>query len=333
MKEVRNIIIFCFLTVLGTVAALAQTPTRTTAQNSIASATPQTNGLGVKDDRYLIGYQDVVEIQVFRHPELSSRYSVSANGTIILFRLDHPVVAVCKTPGELATDVENAYKEKYLRDPQVNVVVAEQKSQAVMVIGAVVHPGPFYLTHRVHLLEALATAGGPNKESGTRMLVARSGSTSNCKSNETQSDDNTNVALLDFKIRDVQEGKAILWMQPGDVVSVLDADVVYVYGNVNKQGSITVHDPITLTQAIASSEGLKPATKKDHVRILRQKPGALDREELVFNLNDIDKGKVKDPYLEPGDIVAVSEDRASKIMLGITNTIKTSVPNVLYRLP
>ena len=62
-------------------------------------------------------------------------------------------------------------------------------------------------------------------------------------------------------------------------------------------------------------------------------PGGSDREELVFDLNQIDKGKVKDPYLESGDIVAVSEDPAKKILLGIGDALKNSVPSAIYRLP
>jgi hypothetical protein len=41
---------------------------------------------------------------------------------------------------------------------------------------------------------------------------------------------------------------------------------------------------------------------------------------------------VKDPYLEPGDIVAVSEDKAKAILQGIGNAIKNTVPTAAYRL-
>jgi polysaccharide export outer membrane protein len=272
----------------------------------------------------------MIDVQVFRHPELNQKVAVGAAGTILLYRLDHPVVAVCKTERELASDITAAYKEKYLKDPQVNVAVSEQKSRSIAVIGAVERPGNYFVSKKVHLLEMLAMAGGPNKESGTRLLVARTGSSTVCKEKE-QADDDATVSVLDFKIRDVQEGRKTLWMQPGDVVSVLDADIVYVYGNVNHQGSLKIRDPITLTQAIASSEGLKPAAKRDKVRILRQSPGKPDREEFVFDLGQIDKGKVKDPYLEPNDIVAVSEDRTRAILLGVANAIKSSVPNAVYR--
>jgi protein involved in polysaccharide export with SLBB domain len=176
----------------------------------------------------------------------------------------------------------------------------------------------------------LAMAGGPNKESGTRLLVARTGSTSDCKES-VEAPTSDDITVVGFKIRDIQEGKQSFWMQPGDVISVLDADVVYVYGNVHKQGSYRVREPITLTQAIVSAEGLKPAAKKSNVRILRQVPGSTERKDMSFDLNAIDKGTVKDPFLEPNDIVAVSEDRAKAILRGITDTIKGSIPGAVYR--
>lgn len=335
MNKLRIVFVFCISILTGILPAAAQTVTDPARINTAAplGSGPLLPGQTSRDDRYRIGFQDILDVQVFRHPDLSQRVPVSPAGTIVLFRLDHPVIAVCKTERELATVIEAAYKEKYLRDPQVRVFVAEQKSQSVAVIGAVEHPNNYYVTRKVHLLEMLAMAGGPNKESGTRLLVARTGSSSNCKAAGEHVDNDEQIALFGFKIRDIQEGKATLWMQPGDVVSVLDADIVYVYGNVNKQGALKIRDPITLTQAIATAEGLKPATRKDHVRIIRQKPGSIDREEFVFDLNQIDKGKVKDPYLEPNDIVAVSEDKTKAILLGLANAIKSSVPSALYRLP
>ncbi len=272
----------------------AQTTSTPDDTGQVASVVPTR---ATKDDRYRIGYQDVIDVKVYRHPDLDNRVVVDDRGVIVLNRLESPVVAVCKTERELANDIEAAYKVKYLRDPQVNVIIVEQKSQPMAVIGAVEKPGSFFVTHRVHLLELLAMAGGPNKEAGTGSLVARTGSSSNCRTADSGNEAGDDVSLMSFKIRDIQEGKKILWMQPGDVVSVLDADIVYVYGNVIEQGEIKVREPITLTQAIASARGLKPATKMDRVRILRQKGDGLDREELVFNLKDIDAGKTRDPYL------------------------------------
>lgn len=315
------------------VIAHSQTVTDAKPVGAVATAISEPFPGTVKnEDRYRIGFQDTLEIQIFRHPELAQRVNVNSNGTINLYRIPEPLVAVCKTERELANDVAEAYRKDYLRNPEVTVVAAEQRSRAFAVIGAVEKPGSYLIGRKIRLLELLAQAGGPNKEAGTRLLVARTGSTSNCKSNEA-STDTDDVTLMDFKIKDVLEAKQNLVMRPGDIVSVLDSDVVYVYGNVNKQGQVPIREPITLTQAIASSEGLKPATKRNKIRVLRQRPDSLEREELVYNLDDIDKRKAQDPFLEPNDVVAVSEDATKSILRNIGKSLTSGIPSLLYKVP
>jgi polysaccharide export outer membrane protein len=275
-------------------------------------------------DRYRIGFQDTLEIQVFKHPELSLRVGVNPSGTIFIPRADGPIVAVCKTERELADEIAEIYR-KFLRDPFVNVVVADQKSQSFGVIGSVEKPGTFYINRQVQLLELLSLAGGPNKEAGNRIIVARTGSSSACKK-PGESDEA--LKFLTFRMRDVQEGRQSLWMRPGDVVSVLDADLVFVLGNVKKQGEVKMREPITLRQAIASAEGFSSAANRDRIRLLRQKGDTGEWEESIFSLKEIDTGKVRDPMLVPNDIVAVSEDRATSIILSLSRSISSSLFNL-----
>lgn len=286
-----------------------------------------------KIDRYRIGYQDVLNIQVDRHADLNQALAVRQDGTIELQRIRKTIVAVCKTEIELARDIEVAYGENYLRNPNVRVSVTEQRSQPVIVVGFVVNPNTYYLNRRMHLLEVLGLAGGANKDAGTRMFVARQGSSSVCKTPETSTTDSDEIVLKEFKVRDVLAGRANFWIEPGDTISVLDSDIIYVYGNVNKQGAYKTREPLTLTQAIVSAEGFKGAAKKDKIRILRQKEGSNDREELIFDLNAIEKRKIDDPFLQPNDIVAVSEDKAKSILMGFVDSLKGTIPNAIYRIP
>lgn len=328
MRTAALFIAISTVTLALTVAA--QTPSDAKVTPPTVSGSPAQT----LDDRYRIGFQDTLAIQIFRHPELSQNVSVNSNGTINLFRIPEPVIAVCKTERELANDVADAYRKDYLRNPEVNVVAVEQKSQAFAVIGAVEKPGSYFISRKIRLLELLAYAGGPSKEAGSRVVVARTGSTSNCKMGDSIAEpESVDMTLMHFKISDVLEAKENPVMKPGDTVSVRDADVVYVYGNVNRQGQVRIKEPITLTQALASSEGLKPATKKDRVRILRQKPGSMEREEFVYDLNEIDKRKIEDPYLQPNDIVAVSEDRTKSILNSIAKSLTSGASTLFYRVP
>lgn len=283
------------------------------------------------EERYRIGYQDRLTVQVFRHPELTQAVEVNPNGTISLFRLAEPIIAVCKTEFELANDIADAYRKDYLRNPEVKVSVSEQRSQSFAVIGAVSKPANYVINRRVRLLELLAFAGGPSKEAGSRLVVARTGSSSNCKQGERSDADS--YEYMSFKLKDVLEAKENPEMRPGDVVSVLEADSVYVYGDVVKQGPVVFKEPITLMQAISSASGLKSAAKKDKIRVFRQKQGTVDREELIFDLEKIAKRQAPDPYLEPSDIIAVSEDQAKGILQSIGRTLTGGLPSIFYRIP
>ena len=333
----RAFISFCFLcALLVTQASIVSAQTTDTAVPKTTPAVvskPVSTDQPKVEERYRIGFQDQLEIQVFRHPELTQRVNVNPNGTINLFRLNEPVVAVCKTENELANDVAEAYRKDYLKNPEVKVLAVEQRSRAFAVIGAVEKPGQYMISRKVRLLELIAQAGGPSKEAGTRVLVARTGSTSNCRLNEAPGAQSEDIALLDYRLKDILEAKENLVMRPGDIVSVMDADIVYVYGNVNKQGQVTIKEPLTLTQAIASAEGLMSAADKKKIRVLRQKPGGMERDELVYDLTAINKRTAPDPFLEPNDVVAVSEDRAKSIMNKIGETLANGLPSLFYRVP
>lgn len=337
MKAVKVFLALLLITIsLSELRAQEQTTIAPKADNP----TPEVSKVAVannetrNDERYRIGYQDTLQITVTRHSDMSAVVSVNPNGMIYLPRLDTPILAVCKTERELAVEIVAELKKSLLKNPYVDVRAVDQKSQAFGVIGAVEKPNYLFINKKLQLLELLALAGGPNKEAGTRMLVARTGSSSFCQNDKPVADEaNKDIQLFDFKIRDVQEGKVNFPMQPGDIVSVLDADFVYVVGNVNKPGRIPLKNPISLTQAIATAEGFKPATKKDRIRVLRQKPNSTEREELVFNLKDIEKLKTPDPILQVNDIVAVSEDAKKVIVGGIVKSLTNGFGNLPFILP
>ena len=283
------------------------------------------------NERYRIGYQDTIEVTVYRHPDLTQTMSISPDGTISMPRIDQPIVAVCKTERELKANIENLYKT-YLRNPYVNVRAVDQKSQPFAVIGAVKNPGNFYLNRKIQLLGLLALAGGPDYErSGSKIRIARVGNVSSCE--ETPETENKDIEFVSYNLKDVQDGKQNPWMQPGDVVSVLEADEAYVVGNVFKPAKVSLKDPKTLTQAIAYAGGLDATAKTDKVVIRRQEVGSQDKTELVYDLKDIREKRIPDPQLQANDIVEVSNDRNKSIKNGLIKVLTGSIPNAIYRLP
>jgi len=349
MKAVKILSVFClaiFLNGLFNLNAAGQTPENSPpVEKQISDAQPaikpvvvdnsenQTSVNRQSNERYRIGFQDTLHIQVFRHPELSQVVDVSSDGTILMPRIEKPIVAVCKTEGELKTTVETLLKS-YLKNPFVNVKVVTQLSQPFAVIGAVEKPGNFYLNRRIRLLELLAFAGGPKVDkAGAKIQVARVGNVTGCNENVEGEDTLKEVVFLGFKTNDVMSGKENPWMQPGDIVSVLEAEEAYIVGNVNKPSRISLKEPVTLTQAIAIAEGLNGTAKEDRVIIQRQQSGSQIKTELAYNLKDIRSKKIPDPQLQANDIVEISNDKVKSVRKGFLEVLKQGVPSILYRFP
>jgi polysaccharide export outer membrane protein len=305
----------------------------TEVQKNLGSANNLNSNKDTNNERYRIGYQDTVEISVFRHPELSQTVAVNPDGTIYLPRIDTPIIAACKTERELKDNITALYKN-YLRNPFVNVRVSDQRSQGFAVIGAVQKPGSFYLNRRVRLLELLSLAGGQDVEfAGGKINIARIGNITGCRENTETIDEKDDFEFLSFRIRDVLEGKQNPWMQPGDIVSVLQAEEAYVVGNVIKPTKVSLREPVTLTTAIAQAEGLDKNAKTDKVIIQRQEAGSMVKTELMFNLKDIRDKKIPDPLLQANDIVAVGTDKIKSVSNGLLKAVTGGLGNVFYRFP
>ncbi len=285
-----------------------------------------------RNEKYRIGFQDTIEIQVFRHPELNQVARVSPDGTILMPRIDLPIVAVCKTERELGETIGTLYKT-YLRNPFVSVRAVEQLSQPFAVIGAVEKPGSFYLNRRIRLLELLAFAGGPKTEkAGSKIQVARIGNVSGC-ADPQNAEAGGEVLFLKYQMNAVMKGDENPWMQPGDIVSILEAEEAYVVGNVTKPSKFSLKEPVTLTQAIAIGGGLAPEARTSKVILQRQAVNNLPKSETIYDLKDIREKKVADPILQANDIVEVPKDSLKSFKNGLVKAITGGLPTILYRFP
>jgi polysaccharide export outer membrane protein len=110
------------------------------------------------DPSYVIGPEDVLDINVWKEPDMTRVVPVRPDGKISL-PLINDVQAAGSTPQQLATDVTNKLR-KFLTEPQVTVIVTAINSQRVFVVGEVLRAGAFPLIPGMTVLQALASAGG-----------------------------------------------------------------------------------------------------------------------------------------------------------------------------
>ncbi|MFL5379465.1 MAG: polysaccharide biosynthesis/export family protein, partial [Myxococcales bacterium] len=105
-----------------------------------------------------IAREDVIEVSVWKEPDLSRTLPVRPDGKITL-PLVGDVEAEGKTPAELETAVQKKLTP-LVRDPRVTVLVHDINGSRVYVTGMVTHPGAFPLRSSMDVLQALAMAGG-----------------------------------------------------------------------------------------------------------------------------------------------------------------------------
>lgn len=153
---------------------------------------------------YRIGASDVLDISVFKVPELTTSVEVTETGSINLPLLGE-VPAAGKTTQQLERELTAQLGAKYLQNPQVRVMVKENNSQRVTIQGAVKKPGLYPLKGQTTLYELVAIAGGLENNSDLTVLVVR---TSNGKRSAAK-----------FDISAIEKGQAEdPTVQSGDMV-------------------------------------------------------------------------------------------------------------------
>lgn len=283
------------------------------------------------DDRYRIGPADVLDIRIYNRPQLSREaVRVEGNGMIRMPLIETEIQAACLTEGELAKEISTRYA-KYYKNLQVDVFIKEYHSQQVAIIGAVNDQSRFELQRRVRLLELLTYAKGPSAKAGQTINIVHSTNTSPCKQTD-ESDAST--AFSSYKLNEVLQGdpKSNPYLEAGDIVTIPEADQVYVVGNVFMPLTIALKEPITLTRAIAMAGGLKQDTRKDKIRVLRQEPGTSIRKEITVDLYAIEKKRSEDLALAPNDIIDVPTSAGKSFMRSLIQGVVPSVSQLPVRV-
>ncbi len=118
---------------------------------------------------YIISVQDVLDIHVWKEPELSREVVVREDGKISIPLADD-LQAAGQTPVELKKAITQKLSD-FLADPQVTVIVKVPKKYKVFVTGNVTKPGQYESPHPVTPLQAVAMAGGLNEWASNKLII------------------------------------------------------------------------------------------------------------------------------------------------------------------
>ncbi len=250
-------------------------------------------------DEYRLGNNDVLDVFVMEHPEMSSQRAGLGEITGTTIRKDGfaylPVVGKVHATGLTLTEFEVALKTaaaKYVVEPQVHVEILEHESQKFHVLGHVRTPGSFAVDGDTTLLEALSLAGGIGASGSLEgATVVRDGK------------------LLPIDLAALVKGGDIsrnVFMRKGDLVYVPDSSSmkVFVLGEVNTPTSVPIVDgKISLAEAIATAGGPTPARARRELAVIR---GGF-AEPVVYRIN-LEEALLIDHQIQlrPGDRVVIA---------------------------
>lgn len=160
--------------------------------------------------KYTLGPNDIIEIEVRRHPEFSSQCTINSEGKIE-YKFVGDIIVDGLTKAQLKERLTKILS-KFIIEPEVDVSIVAYLSKVFYVVGDVLRPGKFYMRgNTVTVREAVIQAGLPTQAAALKKCRL-------ITPNDTGEDNYVEVNLQEL----LYEGDltANLEMKPGDVFYV-----------------------------------------------------------------------------------------------------------------
>jgi polysaccharide export outer membrane protein len=275
---------------------------------------------------YVLGPGDVFVLEIADLEELNGKaHRIDKDGTVTL-----PLVGRMKAAGYTLPEFEEELDRRLLdqlKEPHITVTVTEILSQPVTVLGQVNAPGVHQLRGPQTLAGVLSMAGGLKPDAGYRVTITRKISAGKLPLPGAYEDIDNKVITGEVSLNDIVEAKnpaMNIEVVPFDVVTVPRAKIVYVMGEVRKQGGFTLDtkNTISILQLLALAEGTTPNAKKTKAVVMREEPGSDRRSEIPVDLTRVLNGKDPEMMLGPNDILFVPHSTAHVVTV---RTIETAV--------
>lgn len=214
----------------------------------------------VKPAEYLLGPGDIIRIQVFQNPDLTLETRVAESGAIT-----YPLIGAVNVVGITMVDVEKRIATQlkeggFVQQPQVSVMLMQNRGNQVSVLGLVNRPGRFPLeTTNTRLTEMLAIAGGIATTGADIVII---------------------VGLRDGKpfrkevdVPGIFLGSGMdddMTVAGGDVIYAHRAPMFYIYGEAQRPGAFRVERGMTVMQALAQGGGPTVRGTENRLRLHRR---------------------------------------------------------------
>jgi protein involved in polysaccharide export with SLBB domain len=297
------LIIFCFI--LWNISASGQT------------TEPEKTPPDFDPEKDLIHFGDVIDVDILGGVEYDWRGTLTPEGFLSgLDFIEEPVFAQCKTETEVADAVVKGYS-KLLREPKVVVRIIDRSKRPVStVFGAVKKEQRFQIQRPVFLNELIVLSGGLTDRASGGIQIFRPKDVSCVQSyrNQQQTDGEARERFvqtsqengsntINIKISDRLRGKENPQIFSGDIITILEADPIYIIGGVTAPKRISSRTQTTLSRAIAGAGGFSKDAEPEKITIFRREGN--ETKIIEANYEEIEKNADKDIRLLPFDVVDV----------------------------
>lgn len=211
-----------------------------------------------KQYSYKIGSGDVLSVKVWNQADLNvfaggggSNSKQTTQGTWVdeTGHIFYPLAGKIYVRGKTLPEVRQLLTgrlSRYFKQPQVDINIAEFRSQSITINGAVKQSGTFQLTNvPITLVDAVAQAGGFTEQADTDRIKW------------THKGQDHTLSLNDIVAHgDLQQNQLL---SDGDMIYIPTRDnlPVYIMGEVGKQSVLTIgNNGLNLTEALAQSQGI-----------------------------------------------------------------------------
>lgn len=240
------------------------------------ASAPATSALAKQG--YILGSEDVIEVEVLGQSDFKVRAPIGEDGTIKLPYIGS-IQAAGKTTDQLSGDISQALiSGGYFAHPILSVEIVAYASRYVTVLGEVTSPGLVPIDRPYHLSEILARVGGVRTDSADYLIL--------------RPQDGPERRYLISALATGDEAQDPM-VSPGDRIFAPVAELFYISGEVKTPGAYPMTTGMTLRMAIGRGGGLTDIGTYRGVKVTH-KDGKVDRPGL-------------DDKIAPGDVIVVGE--------------------------
>jgi polysaccharide export outer membrane protein len=241
-----------------------------------ALAAPPAPSAPVAAADYRLGPGDAIGVQVYQSPDLSVDARVSESGVI-----SYPLVGSVQIGGLTISEAEKKIADalrvgRFVKVPQVNIVLRQVRGNQVAVLGQVSRPGRFPLeTFNTRVSDMLAAAGGTTATGDDVLIVTG------------QRDGQPFRKVIDIPGLFLNEKSADdIILSGGDTLYVNKAPMFYIYGEAQRPGPYRIERGMTVMQALAQGGGPTVRGSENRLR-LHRRDAAGKVTEYVPKLTDL----------------------------------------------